>query len=286
MIGPTMAHCPKLLLLAALGSLALPGWSLERLDPDTIARYGGIYSTECGNAAAARLRVVPDGLLIERDNLRMMGRDPQAAYSYFGRSPPPDFQVALLSQVRGKSELMFMVSRDRGGNYIEIDAAPSVRAALGPALHGRKYRQCEGAGVVAAAPATRPAAPSPPFAAAGAAGPQSPPYKLLAEPRFKNAWRAVLGANARDEPWLIDMNGPAPEPRWVTVAGGRYVLNAFCKAHDCYDNSAVQLYKPDESRVYGFIHRTAHDTLVGNPPPAVAAELQRLWQREFRQQSR
>jgi hypothetical protein len=276
----------RLLLLCVLAAPA-SGWSRERLDADTMVRYGGTYSVACGNPSMARLRVLPDALLVELGNQRMTGLDPQAVYSYFGQSPPKAFQVALLSQVRGMSELIFIVSRDRVGSYVEIDGSQNVRAALGPSLTGRRYRQCEGAAVAAAGGApqpgvVRPAAPPPP-------SPASPPPSaagsvnaavLIADPRFGKTWRSMLGG-AR-EPWLAEMDGPAPEPRWVTIGGNRYVLNAFCKAHDCYDNNVVQLYSPGEPRIFAFIHRVNRDTLLGDPPPAMAAELRRLWQGEFR----
>jgi len=99
---------------------------------------------------------------------------------------------------------------------------------------------------------------------------------------FMSEFLVVSSTFAR-EPWLAEMNGPAPEPRWVSVGGKRYVLNAFCKAHDCYDNNVVQLYDPVDSRIHALIHRVNRDTLVGDPPAAMVGELQRLWQGAFRQ---
>jgi len=277
-----MRFVVRLLLLCALASHAA-GWARERLNADTLAQFGGTYSVACGNPSMARLRVTADALMVEAGNQRMTGTDPQAAYSYFGQSPPKGFQVALLSQVRGMSELMFMVYRDRVGNYVELDGAANVRAALGPSLTGRRYRQCDGPAMAgaAAAPATgvRPPAPSPQPQVGSSAGNAA---ALIADPRFGKTWRTLLGSAAR-EPWLADMTGPAPEPRWVSVGANRYVLNSFCKAHDCYDNNVVQLYDPAEARIYALIHRVNRDTLVGDPPAAMVGELRRLWQGAFRQ---
>jgi hypothetical protein len=105
---------------------------------------------------------------------------------------------------------------------------------------------------------------------------------LLAQPRFAKAWYTALGADGR-EAWLAERDGPAPEPRWVRVAGKRYVLNAFCKPHDCFDHNAVLLYDPQQASVYGLLHRPKRDTLVGAPPPELAAALHRLWLGEWRQ---
>jgi hypothetical protein len=151
-----MRFVVRLLLLCALASHAA-GWARERLNADTLAQFGGTYSVACGNPSMARLRVTADALMVEMGNQRMTGSDPQAAYSYFGQSPPKDFQVALLSQVRGMSELMFMVFRDRVGNYVELDGAANVRAALGPSLTGRRYRQCDGPAMAGAGAAPDPA---------------------------------------------------------------------------------------------------------------------------------
>jgi hypothetical protein len=111
------------------------------------------------------------------------------------------------------------------------------------------------------------------------------PSALVADARFRRNWRLLLGAHAR-EPWLAEMNGPAPQPRWVTTGSGRFVLHAFCKPHDCHDNNAVLLYNPYDGRIHGLVHRSGGGMLIGDPPPQVAAELQRLWRKEWRQPSR
>jgi hypothetical protein len=139
-----MPHTLRWILLGALAALALPGWSRNRIDPGTIARFGGTYAIECGNPAVPRVRVLPDTLTAERDNLRVIGGDPQASYNYLGPSAPRSFEVALVSQVGDDGDMVFMVSRDEAGYYIEIDGESKVRAALGPAAAGKKYRQCDG----------------------------------------------------------------------------------------------------------------------------------------------
>jgi hypothetical protein len=136
------------------------------------------------------------------------------------------------------------------------------------------------AALLCAAAASAPAAP--PNRSAAAVGATANASALLADPRFARTWRAALGADGR-EAWLAERDGPAPEPRWVTVLGSRYVLNAFCKPHDCFDNNAVLLYSPQPARAYGLIHRPKRDTLVGAPPPELAAALHRLWLGEWRQ---
>jgi len=62
------------------------------------------------------------------------------------------------------------------------------------------------------------------------------------------------------------------------------VLAAVCKNHDCADNNTVLLYSASKGVVYGTIYERGKSTLTGEPPPAVAAELPKLWKIEWRQQ--
>jgi len=46
----------------------------------------------------------------------------------------------------------------------------------------------------------------------------------------------------------------------------------------------VLLYSAANGVVYGTIYEGGKATLIGAPPPAVAAELEKLWKTEWRQQ--
>lgn len=261
-----------------MAAACTPAWA-DRLSQDVLSQYGGVWSPDCTNPSLPRLRVVADGLIVERGDKRLMGRDPQASFSFFGNSPPRGFDVALLSQVRGGSEMMFMVYRDGRGRFIQIEAGPKTAAALGTELLAIRYRACQGSSAAqAAAPPTAPASP----ASRKSETPASSPDSVVASQAFRSAWRQALDADAR-ESWLARMDGPAPAPRWVDIAGDRYVLNAFCKAHDCHDNSAVAIYQPDTGKAMGLVQRSGRNVLVGGPSAPVAKELQRLWMAEWRQ---
>lgn len=140
-----------------------------------------------------------------------------------------------------------------------------------------------------AAPPARTAPPtSAPAAPAPALRPPTDAADLLGSPRFRRGWSAGIGQTLRTrEPWLARMNGPAAPARWVEVGGRTYALHAFCKPHDCGDNSAVALLQPATGQVIGLVQRGRQQTLVGVAPgtPA-AAELQRLWHTEWRASSR
>ncbi len=109
------------------------------------------------------------------------------------------------------------------------------------------------------------------------------PWEYLKEPAFRNAYMKALGPKA-NTPWLAKRDGPAPQDRFIEVAGQRYVMNAFCKNRDCGDNSAVILYSPEKKVVYGTIYEKGKTTLIGDPPAAVASELPKLWKKEWRSQ--
>ena len=82
----------------------------------------------------------------------------------------------------------------------------------------------------------------------------------------------ALGPKSKT-PWLAKRDGPAPQDKFITVAGERYVMNSFCKNHDCNNNSAVLLYSPEKKAVYGTIYEKGKTTYIGDPPGPVAAEL-------------
>lgn len=124
------------------------------------------------------------------------------------------------------------------------------------------------------------------LALASVAHAQKPPepWQYLEQPAFKSAYAHALGVRAKT-PWLARRDGPAPQPSEQQVAGERYVMNSFCKNHDCADNSAVILYSPEKKLVYGTVYEKGRTTLIGNPPPAVATELAKLWKKEWRSQA-
>ena len=109
------------------------------------------------------------------------------------------------------------------------------------------------------------------------------PWQLLEQPEFKSAYTKALGPKSKER-WLAKRDGPAPQPAFEQVAGVRYVMNSFCKNHGCGDHSAVILYSPENKQVYGTVYEKGRTTLLGDPPPDVAAALAALWKKEWRSQ--
>jgi inhibitor of lysozyme (Ivy) len=114
-----------------------------------------------------------------------------------------------------------------------------------------------------------------------AAGRSKEPWEYLKEPAFKQAYIKSLGPKSNTA-WLARRDGPAPEDKFITIAGERYVMNTFCANHACKDYSALLLYQPEKKAVYGTIYEKGKTTYIGNPPGPVATELGKLWKKEWR----
>ena len=82
----------------------------------------------------------------------------------------------------------------------------------------------------------------------------------------------------------ISRNCPArSETKLNWPHGTEYCSGAPSKDHDRADNNTVLLYSAAQGVVYGKVYRQRSSTLIGAPPLAVASELDRLWQAEWRQ---
>ena len=107
------------------------------------------------------------------------------------------------------------------------------------------------------------------------------PWEYLQEPAFKSAYMKALGPKSNTA-WLAKRDGPAPQDKFVTVAGERYVMNSFCKNRDCDNHSAVLLFSPEKKLVYGTVYEKGKSSFIGEPPAPVASELSALWKKEWR----
>lgn len=273
----TLVECLSRAAAAAMLAMA-PVWAQGGLDADTLKAFGGTYSTDCGNAKLPFLRVAADALIVDPQGTRLTGQNVQAAAAFFGQSPPPNYRMTLMSEVRGGSQLLFIVFRDTAGQYITIDGDAKVRTALGSAQLKSKFRHC--------APQAPENSSQPPKKGAlppnkSIDEPMLGPTALLKDPKFRSLYYRALGPKV-SEAWLAKLDGPAPPMKRVKVVSVDYTLASACKNHDCGDNNAVLLYSPNRSVVYGKIFQRGRTTLIGAPPPAVAAELDRLWLAEWR----
>lgn len=251
---------------------ASPLLAQRGLDPQALKAFGGTYMLKCGDNNSPKATVFADALVYLHGERRVAGRNVQQASSFFGRSPPPDYRTALLSEVAG-AELMFFLFEDRAGYYLTVDGDSKVVAAIGKAMVGKKFRRCDGA-------------PKPMHTAAA---PPARSYQLhelsapglLQDPKAKAVYLKALGPLAR-EPWLATLDGPSPQNRLVKIAGQPFVLASACKNHDCADHNTVLLYSAEHGQIFGKVYQRGRSTLIGAPPPAVVHELDRLWRSEWR----
>jgi hypothetical protein len=261
-----VVRCKLIALSVALAaSPALLAQS--KIDNRLMQRYGGVLAPDCSNYLLPQLKFLGDSLVVQDGGKAILtGRNVKAAPAYFGAKAPPDFETALASEVAGGDALIFVFYRTTSGLFAAVEGGPKTMAALPAAFKGKRARHCD--------PNRNVAPGTPPPVEVG-------PPDLLKDAKFKGPYVRALGPLA-SEPWLMKLDGPAPPIKKVQVAGNDYQLVTVCKNHDCRENTLVLLWAPATQAIYGKIVQRGRSTLVGSPPPPIAAELERLWRVEWR----
>ena len=248
-------------------SVALAASAQGKSDPTLMQRYGGVLAPECGNYLLPQLKYLGDSLVVQDGGKAVLtGRKVKASPTYFGATPPPEFETALKSEVAGGDALVFIFYRNADGLFAAVEGGPKTMAALPDAFKGKRARHCD---------PNRNAAPGKPATV------EMSPVTLLKDESFKRPYVQALGPLARED-WLMRLDGPAPPVKKMLVAGTDYYLVSSCKNHDCFDNNMVLLYAAPTSTIYAKVYQRGRSTIVGAPPPPVATELERLWKAEFR----
>jgi hypothetical protein len=264
----TLVFAQRCLLgLALLLGAAVPAaWAQGKIDNKLMMRYGGVLAPDCGNYLLPQLKYLGDSLVVQDGGKPLVtGRNVKAAPSYFGATPPPEFENALTSEVGGEA-LVFVFYRNASGVFAVVEGGPKVMAAVPASLKGKRVRHCDPNRNMV--PGTKPPA-------------EVGPSDLLKDAKFRRAYLQALGPLAK-EPWLTQLDGPAQPVKTVQVAGTDYQLLSVCKAHDCYDNNMVLLYAATSQIVYARLQSRGKPVLAGAPPPPIAAELERLWKAGYR----
>jgi hypothetical protein len=274
-----------------LGAIGTSAFAQGKLDADTMKAFGGTYQVDCGNNASPKATIFPDALVFLHGDKRVAGSKPQAQASFYGNSPPPEYRIMLVGEVGG-GELYFAIHQDKSGYYLKVDGDQKVVAAIGKQLTQQKFRRCDGtAKPMQTAAAASAAAPATGAASAGV-GNSAKIFKgyaltelsaagLLYNAKAKEIYYNALGPLVK-EPWLAKLDGPSSEGQAMKVANADYVMLYTCKNRDCYDNNVVLLWSGIQNVVYGKVNQKGKSTLIGNPPPAVAAELEKIWKKQFR----
>jgi hypothetical protein len=287
----------RCLFVAALALIAAhaPASALDTLDADTMKEYGRTWFSDCKNNASPRVTVFDNALVFIRGDKRVASTgNVMGTATYLGQDPPASYVYTLIGELdNGQQQLIFMIEKDKTGNYITLLGDEKVMAQIGPDWRTLKFRPCdapakEAKAEVAPAPAAKPApaavAEAPAVAAAAPAAGEFPPaYGMLDDPAFKKAYMKALGKFSKED-WLATLDGPSPASSRVTVAGDEYVLVHSCKNHDCAENNTTLLYSQAKKLIYGKVRMAGKSTLLGNPPPPVAKELGEYWRKQWASQ--
>ncbi len=250
--------------------------------------YLGVLAPDCSNYMLPQLKNLGDSLVVQDGGKAVLtGLKVKPAPKYFGATPPPEFETAFTSEVAGGEALVFVYYRNASGLFAAVEGGPKVMAALPAAFKGKRSRHCDpnrnvAPGAAAAARAQQAKAGSEQdfkgyaLTELSAAG-------LLYNAKAKEIYYKALGPLVK-ESWLAKLDGPSSEGQAMKVADADYVMLYTCKNHDCYDNNVVLLWSGVQNVVYGKVNQKGKSTLIGDPPPAVAAELEKLWKKQFRSQ--
>jgi hypothetical protein len=277
------------MLIATVASA--PAWAQGKIDMKLMQPYLGVLAPDCSNYMLPQLKNLGDSLVVQDGGKAVLtGRNVKPAPKYFGATPPPEFETAFTSEVAGGEALVFVYYRNASGLFAAVEGGPKVMAALPAAFKGKRARHCD---------PNRNVAPGAAAAAAGGAasagtGNSAKIFKgyaltelsaagLLYNAKAKEVYYKALGPLVK-EPWLAKLDGPSSEGQAMKVADADYVMLYTCKNHDCYDNNVVLLWSGVQNVVYGKVNQKGKSTLIGDPPPAVAAELEKLWKKHFRSQ--
>jgi hypothetical protein len=266
---------------AALIASHAPAAAFDTLDASTMKEYGRTWLSDCKDGASPRVTVFDNALVFIRGDKRVASTgNVMGTATYYGENPPDNYVFTLIGELdNGQQQLIFMVDKDKVGNYITLLGDDKVMAQVGPDWKTLRFRPCD-APVKSAAAAPAPAKASTPEPGAAAVDTPGGPA-LLEDPAFQKAWIKALGSKLSKEEWLATLDGPSPAARKVTVAGDEYMLVHACKSHDCAENNTTLLWSAAKKVVYGKVRTAGKSTLLGNPPPPVAKDLGQFWFEEW-----
>jgi Inhibitor of vertebrate lysozyme (Ivy) len=264
--GPMSARHLSLALACGAALLAARP-ATAALDAALDRQVGGIFSNACADRSQVMVRLYGDVLDIERGAVAVKASRLKASTQPPPGPPVADFKAVVRGEVKGGDGVQLVLTHNAKGLFARIDGGEKSLAPLGPGITGQTLRHCD---------PNRNALPG-----AVAEAPKGP-ADLLRDPKFKSAYAQVLGPLARER-WIARLEGPAPPIRSVTLGGAEYTLAAACKPHDCSEHNLVVLWNAPQGHLLGLVQQRGAKTLLGAPPPALAAQIDKLWAGEWRQ---
>lgn len=244
----------------------------EQLSPEMLQlarQYGGVFSPDCANYKGLRVKFLGDSVVVERNGKSVTGTHVRAlrgAQAFPNGQAPRDFKVKLLSDVSRAGPLSVVLVHNSNGLFATVAADPRVLAGVGPDIAGVTVRACD---------PNRNALPgAPPQVILDA-------NLMLRDPRFKRLYVAALGPMAGVR-WLQTLNGPAPEVKTIRIAGQDFLVVMACKQHECDTSNFLLLYSAQRAQLYGKLLNDSRPMILGSPSPALAAQIEHLWRKEWR----
>lgn len=264
-----------------------PAWAQSNSEIQKMQPWLGVLAPDCADYKLPQLKHLGDSLVVQDGGKAVLtGRKVKQASKHFGATPPPEFETAFTSEVAGGEALVFVYYRNASGLFAAVEGGPKVMAALPAAFKGgKRSRHCDPNRNVAPGAAAGPSAQAKadPNKFNGYALTELSASGLLYNAKAKEVYYKALGPLVK-ESWLAKLDGPSSEGQAMKVANDDYVMLYTCKNRDCYDNNVVLLWSGIQNVVYGKVNQKGKSTLIGNPPPAVAAELEKIWKKQFRSQ--
>lgn len=261
------------LILAIWVAAGTDAMAQERLKPDQLQLYAGIYSAVCTDADAPRLRISADALVVQSAGQRLIGRKIRAANPYATVAAPPQFRTGLTGEATTGGTVEFAVMEDRRGLYVTVLGDARVQALLGKPAPATRFRRCDDPTAQAG---TRPTPPIP-----AQDEPASETEKMLLDEQFRATYLRALGPLARER-WLAHLDGPRPPTRQLRLDGVDYTVIAVCKPHACADHNTALLYAATPGAVFGKVFQAGKSSYIGDPPSNVALVLDQIWATEWR----
>ncbi|HEY5803801.1 MAG TPA: hypothetical protein VIT90_08935 [Lysobacter sp.] len=116
----------------------------QDLRPESLKLYGGTYSPDCGNAAAAQVRIAADGLQISANGQNVRTPARMDSYTSFGGAPtsavPEGYKVEFIGD-----DFSLYVFEDAKGTYVPLEGyVPSAAPVVGGTAMKARFGHCAG----------------------------------------------------------------------------------------------------------------------------------------------
>lgn len=268
-----MRHLPLIatsMALAAVIGGARPA-SAQYIHMKDFPKIFGTYAAEGDCARFPRVIVDASGIKIVTEAGAATFQHTDVTLGYNGQE---DHSTTVFTQGPGEGLVIQFENGELstlGGD--RMSAAEQAVAAVAD-VNKSPMRRCGARAALAPPP---PAAAAPPRMRATAAVTVAALANVgaMTDPGFKAAYLRALGP-LRREVWLTDMDGPGDQ-HVATLADGSFLQVSTCKDRDCGDNAMLVLYRPRPRTLWGIVSVHRRKTLIGNPPPAIVLQLQRLF---------